>query len=52
MKARGFTLVEVLVALVVMSILAGLSWQGVDAMVRSRDAVGATAERGLRLDGP
>ena len=50
MKARGFTLVEVLVALVVMSILAGLSWQGVDAMVRSRDAVGATAERGLRLN--
>ncbi len=36
---RGFTLVEVLVALVVMSILAGLSWQAVDGLVRTRDAV-------------
>lgn len=36
---QGFTLVEVLVALVVMSILAGLSWQAVDGMVRTRTAV-------------
>ena len=36
---RGFTLVEVLVALVVMSILAGLSWQAVDGLVRTREAV-------------
>lgn len=36
---RGFTLVEVLVALVVMSILAGLSWQAVDGMVRTRATV-------------
>ena len=50
MKARGFTLVEVLVALVVLSILAGLSWQGVQAMVRTRDAVQSAADRGLRLN--
>lgn len=50
MKPRGFTLVEVLVALVVMSVLAGLSWQGVQAMVRSREAVEASSERGLRLN--
>lgn len=42
---RGFTLVEVLVALVVMSILAGLAWQAVDGMVRSRDAVDAQSRR-------
>lgn len=38
---KGFTLVEVLVALVVMSILAGLSWQAVDTLVRTREAVQA-----------
>jgi general secretion pathway protein J len=41
----GFTLVEVLVALVVMSILAGLAWQAVDAMVRSRAAVEEQSQR-------
>ncbi len=35
---RGFTLVEVLVALVVMSVLAALAWRGTDGMLRSRDA--------------
>lgn len=50
MKPRGFTLVEVLVALVVMSVLAGLSWQGVQAMSRSREAVEAASEKGLRLN--
>jgi len=42
---HGFTLVEVLVALVVMSILAGLSWQAVDAMVRTRQAVEQQSQR-------
>ncbi len=42
---QGFTLVEVLVALVVMSILAGLSWQAVDAMVRTRQAVEQQSQR-------
>ena len=41
----GFTLIEVLVALVVMSILAGLSWQAVDAMVRTRQAVDQQSQR-------
>ncbi len=44
-SAHGFTLVEVLVALVVMSILAGLAWQAVDGMVRSRDAVDEQSRR-------
>ena len=39
MKAqRGFTLVEVLVALLVLSIMAAMAWQGVDGIVRARDA--------------
>jgi len=37
-SARGFTLVEVLVALFVMALLAGLAWQATDSMVRTRDA--------------
>ena len=47
--APGFTLVEVLVALFVMSLLAVLSWQGVDAMVRTRDASQRRLEATLRL---
>jgi general secretion pathway protein J len=44
-RARGFTLVEVLVALAVMAVLSGLAWRGVDAMVRSREAGEAAALR-------
>jgi general secretion pathway protein J len=47
--ARGFTLVEVLVALLIMAILAAMGWQGVDGMVRARDISQETAERTLRL---
>jgi general secretion pathway protein J len=47
--ARGFTLVEVLVALLIMAILATMGWQGVDGMVRARDISRDSAERTLRL---
>ncbi len=47
--ARGFTLVEVLVALFVMAILATLAWQGLDGIVRARDSGGAAIERSARL---
>jgi general secretion pathway protein J len=47
--ARGFTLVEVLVALLIMAILAAMGWQGVDGMIRARDISQSTAERTLRL---
>jgi general secretion pathway protein J len=47
--ARGFTLVEVLVALLIMAILAAMGWQGVDGMVRARDISQESAERTLRL---
>ncbi len=45
----GFTLVEVLVALLIMALLAAMGWRGIDAMVRSRDIGHAAAERSLLL---
>lgn len=48
-RQRGFTLVEVLVALLIMAILAMMGWQGIDGMVRARDISQQTAERTLRL---
>jgi len=49
-KARGFTLVEVLVALVVMALIAGMAWRGVDGIVRTRDASQRQLEQTLRLN--
>ena len=46
----GFTLVEVLVALMIMAILAGMAWQGVDGIVRTRDASNAQLQQSLRLN--
>lgn len=46
----GFTLVEVLVALMVMSIMAVMAWQGVDGIVRARDANQSRLESALRLN--
>ena len=37
-QTRGFTLVEMLVALAVMALLAIMSWRGLDAMLRARQA--------------
>ena len=48
--ATGFTLVEVLVAMVVMAIMAVMAWQGVDGIVRTRDASQARLEQTLRLN--
>ncbi|MEP7295646.1 MAG: prepilin-type N-terminal cleavage/methylation domain-containing protein [Burkholderiales bacterium] len=47
---RGFTLVEVLVAMVIMAVMAGMAWQGVDGIVRARDASQAKLESALRLN--
>lgn len=47
---RGFTLVEVLVALVVMAIGAGLAWQGLDGMLRAREGSKAALDRTLRVN--
>ena len=50
LKRRGFTLIEVLVALLIMAILAGLAWQGLDAMVRTRASTDAVMTSTLRLN--
>lgn len=46
----GFTLVEVLVALSVMAVMAVMAWQGVDGIVRARDASQARLESTVRLN--
>ena len=48
--AAGFTLVEVLVALVVMAIMSLMAWQGVDGIVRTREANQVRLEQVLRLE--
>jgi len=47
-RGRGFTLVEVLVALSIMAVIAGMAWQGLEAMVRSRDAAQVSTDATLR----
>ncbi len=46
----GFTLVEVLVALFIMAVLAGLAWRGIDGLLRARDGSQAVVERTMRLN--
>lgn len=45
MRSRGFTLVELLVALVVMAMLAVLSWRGLDGMARAQEQTRARADQ-------
>lgn len=49
-RSSGFTLVEVMVALLIMAILAALAFRGIDALVRSKDAALASTDRTLRLN--
>ncbi len=37
-KSRGFTLIEVLVALAIMALMALLTWRGIDGMARAQEA--------------
>ncbi len=48
--ARGFTLVEVLVAIVVMAVMSLMAWQGVDGIVRTREISQSKMEQTLRLE--
>ncbi len=48
-RSAGFTLIEVLVALLIMAVLAGLAWRGLDVIVRSRDGSQAAVDRTTRL---
>lgn len=47
---RGFTLVEVLVALSVMAIMSLIAWQGVSGIVRTREIGQEKLEQTLRLE--
>lgn len=48
-RAAGFTLVEVLIALLLMAILTGLAWQAMDGILRARDASRDSIDRSTRL---
>ena len=49
-RAAGFTLVEVLVAMFILAILAGLAFRGVDALVRAKDGALSATDRTLKLN--
>lgn len=48
-RSRGFTLVEVLVALLAMALLAAMAWQGLEGVLQAREASRGAVERAGRL---
>jgi general secretion pathway protein J len=50
LRQTGFTLIEVLVAVVIMAIMSLMAWQGVDGIVRARDGNQVRLEQTLRLE--
>jgi general secretion pathway protein J len=48
-RRLGFTLIEVLVSLFILALMAGMAWQGVDMVMRSRATVQARMDGLLRL---
>ena len=42
---KGFTLIELLIAITLMAVLAGLSWRGLDSLLRSRDITQAQVDQ-------
>jgi general secretion pathway protein J len=49
-RSAGFTLVEVLVAMVVMALMSLMAWQGVDGIARTRESNQVRLEQTLRLE--
>jgi general secretion pathway protein J len=47
--ARAFTLIEVLVALMILSVMATLCWKGLDGILKSREIADGGLKRSLRL---
>ena len=48
-RARGFTLVEVLVAMALMALMAAMAWRGIDGLLKSREVAQASVDRSTRL---
>jgi general secretion pathway protein J len=48
-RARGFTLVELLVALAIMAMMAGLAWRALDGMIRARDQITQRSDETLAM---
>jgi len=48
-RQRGFTLIELLIAITLMAVLAGLSWRGLDSLMRSRDVTQAQVDKTAAL---
>lgn len=48
-RPAGFTLIEVMVALVVLSVMALMGWRGIEAMLRTREIAQANLENTARL---
>jgi general secretion pathway protein J len=46
---RGFTLIEVLIALFILALMAAMAWRGVDIVIRSRDSARDHTDAALRL---
>ena len=49
-RSTGFTLVEVMVALVIMALLSALAMRGMDALMRAKDSALASTDRTLKLN--
>ena len=49
-RAAGFTLIEVLVALVIMAVLSAMAFRGIDAVMRAKDTALAASDRTLKLN--
>lgn len=48
-RARGFTLIEVMVALLILAVMAGMAWKGADGIVKAREIADGNVRRTLRL---
>jgi general secretion pathway protein J len=46
---RGFTLIEVMVALLILSVMALMAWQGVEGISKAREVADGNVQRTLRL---
>lgn len=49
LRASGFTLIEVMVALLILSVMAIMAWQGVEGISKAREVADGGVQRTLRL---